>query len=298
MSDLVSIITTIYNSGRFLAESIESVLAQRNFEEWELILIDDGSTDQSALIAQKYAAANSERIRLFAHCDRQNHGISASRNLALTLAHGNLIAFLDADDVWLPEKLVSQIKILRQHPSAAMIYGGAERWFDWQDDAYFKQEFFEYSQFGTTPENILVAPHLPDLGTNILIKPPALLKAFLQDESLTPCTCSVLVRREAVDAVGGFCNDFPGLYEDQVFYAKISLCYPVYIASNCWARYRQHANSCCAAARRDGIVNFARSEFLKWLADYLTNSVNAESERINLLKIVEKETQLLEKSVG
>ena len=109
---LVSIIVPIYNAERFLAEAIDSVLAQ-TYTDWELLLIDDGSTDRSTEIAQQYAASNPERIHFLEHSGRRNFGVCSSRNLGIGRSRGEYIALLDADDVWLPSKLAEQIALMK-----------------------------------------------------------------------------------------------------------------------------------------------------------------------------------------
>src|SRR5436190_7341573 len=117
----VSIVTPFLNAERFITESIESVLAQ-TWHGWELLLIDDGSTDGSTAIAQRYAAAHPEKIRYLTHQERRNCGASASRNLGARHARGEYLAFLDADDVYLPRKLEEQVPLLDAQPDAAMLY--------------------------------------------------------------------------------------------------------------------------------------------------------------------------------
>ena len=133
----VSIITPFLNAGPFIEESIESVLAQ-SFDDWELLLVDDGSSDASSGIALRYASAHADKVRYLSHEHRQNRGASASRNLAARHARGEYLAFLDADDVYLPRKLELQVPILDAHPEVAMLYAATEYWYSWsgrQEDA-------------------------------------------------------------------------------------------------------------------------------------------------------------------
>ncbi len=108
-NNLVSIIMPAYNAQRFLSESISSVLAQ-SYKTWELLVIDDGSTDDTAKIAASFAEKDS-RIRLVS---QQNRGSAAARNHGLSLAGGRFIALLDSDDLWDPEFLSSQLRLLKQ----------------------------------------------------------------------------------------------------------------------------------------------------------------------------------------
>ena len=97
---LVSVIIPVYNGAPFLAEALESVFAQ-DYPHYEVIVIDDGSTDNSVDIAQAFPTLYLLR--------QTNQGPSVARNLGVTAAHGTLIAFLDADDVWMPHKLSTQV---------------------------------------------------------------------------------------------------------------------------------------------------------------------------------------------
>ena len=126
----VSIVTIFFNAEPYLAEAIESVLAQ-NFRNFELILVDDGSTDGSTAIALAYADRYQHQIRYLEHRGHVNRGMSASRNVGVSAARGDLIALMDADDVWRPYKLSEQIAIIDAHPEVAMVCGAARYWKSW-----------------------------------------------------------------------------------------------------------------------------------------------------------------------
>ena len=103
----VSVVTPVYQGREHLAAAIDSVLAQ-TFERFELIVVDDGSTDGSAAIARSYAERD-PRVR---YRRQENAGLGAARNAGIELARGDAIAFLDHDDVWLPNKLARQMPLL------------------------------------------------------------------------------------------------------------------------------------------------------------------------------------------
>ncbi len=105
MKPLVSIIMPSYNAERYIAQSIESVLAQ-TYQNWELLITDDGSTDKSVEIIRNYCN-NDNRINLLV--SDKNQGIAKTRNLSIARAKGRFVAFLDNDDLWLPEKLERQV---------------------------------------------------------------------------------------------------------------------------------------------------------------------------------------------
>jgi glycosyltransferase involved in cell wall biosynthesis len=108
---LVSIVTAVYNAARWLPETLASVKAQ-SFNDWEHLLIDDGSTDGSIAIVAA-AMATDPRIRLLR--TPQNSGPSAARNLGIESARGRFVAFLDADDLWLPDKLLRSVAWMTEH---------------------------------------------------------------------------------------------------------------------------------------------------------------------------------------
>src|SRR3954449_4406587 len=105
---VVSVIIIFLNAEQFLREAVESVFGQL-YDKWELLLVDDGSTDGSTQLARRYAAHPSGKVRYLEHAGHQNRGMSAARNLGIRHAGGEYIGFLDADDVWLPQKLQEQV---------------------------------------------------------------------------------------------------------------------------------------------------------------------------------------------
>jgi hypothetical protein len=117
----VSIITPAYNAERYLQQTIESVLRQ-TFRDFEMVIVDDGSTDGTAALASRYAAASHGRIRLIR---QRNRGIAAARNVALDASRGRYIALLDSDDLWLPGYLAHQLAILEQRPDIAVLSANA-----------------------------------------------------------------------------------------------------------------------------------------------------------------------------
>ncbi|MCO6494371.1 MAG: glycosyltransferase family 2 protein [Bacteroidetes bacterium] len=114
---LVSIITPAYNAEKYIAETIESVL-QQTFSDWEMLITDDGSTDNTALIIKQYAEKDSRIIYLY----QENGKQGKARNLAIKNAKGTYLAFIDADDLWVENKLEKQLAIYKQYPEVDLIY--------------------------------------------------------------------------------------------------------------------------------------------------------------------------------
>lgn len=248
---LVSIVLIFLNEGRFIEEAIDSVLTQ-TYTAWELFLVDDGSTDESSVIAQNYAQRWPGKIYYLEHPNHANRGMSASRNLGIHHARGKYVAFLDADDVWLPQKLEQQVALLETHLEAAFVCGRAQWWFSWTGKEEDRDRDF-------------IQPL--DLPLNTIVKPPTVFLSFLQNEEAS--LCDLMVRRESLNQVGGYEESFKGLYEDQAFHTKLCLTYPVFIASDCWYRYRQHPNSCCYVTDSIGQWSAARLTFLNWIEQYI-----------------------------
>lgn len=254
---LVSIVTPIFNGERFIKETLDSVFAQ-TYRDWELLLIDDASTDKSIEIARQCTAQYSDKVRYFQHEGHQNKGQCASRNLGVAHAKGEFVAFLDQDDVWLPHKLEQQVAIMIAQPQAGMIYGLTEYWHSWTG----------------RPEDI-GRDYVPEVCVehNTLVMPPTFLTlAFPLGEGAAPCTGSLMLRREAYNRVGGFEEAFRDeymLYEDQAFLVKVYLHEAVFVAGQCWDKYRLHSDSAMASAFNAGRYHTAQSFFLNWLEKYL-----------------------------
>jgi glycosyltransferase involved in cell wall biosynthesis len=263
---LVSCIIIFFNAGeKFFIEAIESIFNQ-TYHNWELLLADDGSTDESTAIALRYAQQYPEKVRYVEHEGHQNRGMSAARNLGVRHALGEYIAFLDADDIWLPHKLEQQVSILESHPEAAMLYGRTQFWFTWTEDNPVRWTLNPEDKQGDLMT-------ITSVQFDTLVKPPTQLLLFLRNKDIYPCTCSILIRRHIFEEVGGFEEDFRDAHEDMVFHSKVFLKSPVYVSSKCWDRYRMHQDSYWRTADRQGkgeeIRRIGRLKYLTWLKSYL-----------------------------
>jgi glycosyltransferase involved in cell wall biosynthesis len=262
---LVSVITIFLDEEKFLEEAVESVLAQ-SYDNWELLLVDDGSTDDSTDIALRYVKRYPKKARYLEHPGHENRSMSASRNLGIANARGEYIAFLDADDVWLPRKMQEQVAILDAHPEAGMVYGLSQYWHSWTGNPEDTQRDF-----------------VPELGVqaNKLYDPPMLLTLLHPlGTASAPQPSDILLRRETVERVGGFEETFRGmyqLYEDQAFLTKVYLQDPVFVANGHWDRYRLHPDSCSAVVE-EGSVPFCATVFLE-LAGGTSNRAKGRGRR-------------------
>lgn len=173
-----------YNAEKFIEASINSVLKQ-TYSRWELLIVNDGSTDSTKTIAEFYSAKDI-RIKVFNQANKKQAG---ARNTAIENSHGSWIAFLDSDDVWEPNKLAKQIQASIDHPSAGVIY---------TDGWIFNDDDFNNLTPYPTITGMLIEPHdiykmeyqcnyIPVLA--VLVKRSIVDKIGLQDEGKTFAGC-------------------------------------------------------------------------------------------------------------
>jgi len=254
LSPLVSVVIGFLNEEQFLAEAIESVL-QQHYSHWELLLVDDGSTDQSTAIAKRYATESGGKIIYCEHEGHRNKGVTASRNYGVRCAQGELICILDADDVWRPEKLANQVAIFQHHPTIGMVAEASEYWYSWED---------------ATKDDIIIPVGAP---ADHMYQPTELLHLIYPlTSTAAPCPSGLMIKKQAILVAGGFEESFTKkyqLYEDQAFLCKIYLKEQVYLSSACNNRYRQRVGSCVQWVNEAGHYHVIRKFFLEWFATYL-----------------------------
>ena len=134
---LVSCVVPVHDGERFLGEALDSVLEQ-TYEPLEIVVVDDGSTDGTAEVAAGYG----EAIRYF---HQENAGPSAARNRGVEASRGELIAFLDADDLWVPEKTATQVRALRERPELDFCVGHIQNF--WMEELAEEERWFSDREF-------------------------------------------------------------------------------------------------------------------------------------------------------
>ena len=249
---LVSVVLCFYNERLFLREAIESVLVQ-DYHHWELFLVDDGSTDESSQIAQDYASKHPDKITYVEHAYHQNKGLSASRNAGIRKCKGAYVAFIDADDVWLPGKLCYQVDVFRKNPGVTVVLEASLYWNSWRNPG--KQDVLIH--VGAT-EGVYKAPQL-------------MLNLYPLGKGAAPCPSGIMVQR-AVLRRCVFEELFRGIfqmYEDQAFLCKVYLKETVFVSSACNNKYRQRDASLVSSVHDSGNYHKVRSYYLYWFRDYL-----------------------------
>lgn len=172
---LISVIVPVYNGEATIRETIESVL-QQTLTNFEVIIIDDGSSDRTVEIVSEIA---DPRTKLFSY---SNAGQGASRNRGVEQSRGDYLAFLDADDLWTPDKLEAQLNALQTHPNAAVAYS----WVDFIDESgNFLHSGSHLSITGNAYAHLLLS-NLLENGSNPLIQTHAFLDIGGFDPSLPP----------------------------------------------------------------------------------------------------------------
>ncbi len=210
----ISVIIPSYNSGKHLAETIASILAQ-TFMDIELIVVDDGSTDQTPALVRTYGAP----VRLI---EQTNAGVCAARNRGLKEASGRFICFMDHDDYWFPEKLQRQLEVFRVHPEAGVVYSSFIEWRAARD--------------GLFPE-----PASFDL-TDSLETIDSEFSGWIYHLLLLDCwmlTSTAIIRAEVLEKCGGFDEALP-FSEDWDLWLRIAQQFPMFKLQRPTTLYRQH----------------------------------------------------------
>ena len=206
----ISVIVPAYNAERTILETINSV-QQQTFSDFELIVINDGSTDRTLELLH---TVNDPRLKVFSY---PNGGLSVARNRGITQASGEFIAFLDADDLWTPDKLELQLAALRQHPKAGVAYS----WNYCMDE---KGEFFYADNSNFFTGNIYAQ---------------LLLENFIVNGS------NCLIRRQAVESVGEFDPAVAGS-ADWDYWLRLALHWPFVLVPKHQVFYRMSSGSMSA----------------------------------------------------
>jgi len=272
----VSVVIPFYNAEQYLFETLESV-RQQSFSDWELILVDDGSTDASVDLVRTYLDRTTVRASLLHHPQGGNRGTSATRNLGLSHAKGRYVCFLDADDIWKPEFLHYFVDRLESMPTVDMAYCPCIYW----------------EPAGRVGED-RYSGRVQALGMETVGRVAAdkILRLFLENENAVPSPSGVMFRKEALTRAGGWENSFPAMCDDQALFTKILLLgNDLFLASNPLYYYRQHEASLCRTALQEDLYYEDKKRYFAWLRSHLRAGPAAWSQ---YLKTVNEQATLLE----
>lgn len=202
----ISVIVPVYNAERTILETLASV-QQQTFSDFELLIVNDGSSDATLELVQEVI---DKRIQVFSYT---NAGVSVARNRGIAHATGEFVSFLDADDLWAPDKLELQVAALRQHPEAGVAYS----WTHLIDEV----------------GNFLHAGEPVAFEGNVYTK--LLVRNFIYSGS------NGLIRRQAIESVGFDPTLTHG--EDWEFYLRLAACWPFVVIPKPQIFYRQTSES-------------------------------------------------------
>ncbi len=214
---LISVIVPTYNCGKFLVEGIRSILDQ-DYPQKEILVVDDGSTDDTQAVLQQFGDA----IKVFR---QENAGAAVARNTGLQHAKGEYIAFLDADDLWLPGKLTAQVSYLETHPQVGMVYAN---WLVWVDDS--KGVYAPVSSLSSTQDSCLI-----DQAQSGWVYTRLLFDSIIH-------TITVLVRKAVVQQVGIF-DAFLRNGQDYDYWIRASRITEIHKLATPYAVYRLHGEN-------------------------------------------------------
>jgi len=209
MSDpQISVIIPVWNCDRYLRQAIESILRQ-DYQEFELIVIDDGSDDGSAEVAKSFA--HDERVKIIT---QKNSGVVAARNAGLRLARAEFVAFLDADDIAMPSRLSKQLAFLRDHPDVAVVGSHITHFNDAE------------GELRTIKVNLTAKEVISGLETRNTLAQP-----------------SVMLRKSMAMAVGGYREAFKYGAEDYDLWLRLAEAHPLDNLDEVLTLYRIHPES-------------------------------------------------------
>ncbi len=193
---MVSVIIPVYNAQSMVTEAIDSVLSQ-TYQDFEIIVIDDGSTDNTSEVLAPYK----NRIRYYY---QENTGVAGARNKGIEKSRGKYIAFLDQDDIWLPEKLAYQAAYLNANTDAAMVYSRY-----WREYKNFEEKKLrpkkKYLEEGHIYSNVLFR-YIIWIGT-IMVRRSCFEEIGVFDTSLVPAEDKEMILRIAKDYTIGFIEE-------------------------------------------------------------------------------------------
>jgi glycosyltransferase involved in cell wall biosynthesis len=238
-----------FNEQKYLAAAVESVRCQTE-GSWELLLVDDGSTDGSSQLADEIAGTDPTRIFVLRHQDGRNRGLPASRNLAIDRARGEFLCFLDADDLWSQHKLAAQLEMFRTHPRAVMVCGPS---------------LHQPSETRTPGPTVPVCKGAPRL-----LRRSQFARKRMRGTVTTPPPSDPMFRVRALQTVGGVPHRSPMAQdqriEDQRLYVAISLLGPVFVDDRRLTTYTVRHDSISGSARADGLEQVRiHREFERWV---------------------------------
>ena len=253
----VSVVVTAHNEEAFIGSAVESVLGQDAPPD-EIIVVDDGSTDGTAGVLEALTAAYPLVRRITSSVAR---GAPSARNAGAALARGDLLAFLDGDDVWFPRKLSLQVALLERHEEVGYTYGSAVE--------------LKGDKINPTPERLGSATGV--------YRPPELCVGYLRDTFWNFWPSGLLIRHDAFQRSGGFVEALGSHqhWEDYFYACVLALSESAYVLDEPTMYYRVHDRSCSHRAQASGMTIVDERAGLEWFVAYLGERESGASTDVN-----------------
>ncbi len=252
----ISVIVPLYNSCIYIADTIKSVISQ-TYDNWELIIVDDGSSDGSLEIAKEYV--DNQKTFLFTHANNVNKGVSKTRELGVSKATGEFISFLDADDLFMETKLEKQIAVFKNNKNVVLTHSKVELINDSKTSFFNDFSMFEKDKkYSYRTQN-----------------------NWMNSNGI--CNSTVIVRSKELK---GLSFGLPQLfqYEDWLLWNLLGEKGDFYYLNEPLGQYRMHDESATAAVLKNKLV--APFSKIELLLSYYLLSENFNSQRHNVIKLL------------
>ena len=255
---LVSVVVPLYNGGKYIESTLTSILSQ-SYDHYEILVVNDGSTDDGPAKVSTRLEKFPGRIQLLNHPDRGNHGIAASRNLGILNARGTFVAFIDQDDLWLPERLERQVQSLQRFPEAALVYAKC---------TFVDQQGIE--------------KHLRGIhrtyGKGVAGEPQNVFSKLIKEDFIPNLT--VLVRKSCLERVGLLDEGPRYEYEDWLLLSKLAFFYKVIFIPEVLAKWRMHNSNYSAYIFETGRLSYAEEHYTVALFSFLINQQGVSHDEV------------------
>lgn len=234
MHGLVDVVIPAHNAGQYIASALGGVIAQ-TYPHWRMTIVDDGSNDNTQDVLVPYVGKLGARLRVIS---QQRQGVSAARNTAIRHSTGEFIALLDADDIWLPERLSEGLRVMEGNENIGLAFGRVSL----------------IDEHGASMRESEARRAGPDLSGDV-----AMLIYTRKIHILTP---TVLLRRRCLEEVGLF-DETLRATEDRDLYYRVARRYSVAFIDEVLAYYRRHSAAMSADQKRmrDGQLRFVEKHY-------------------------------------
>ncbi|HTP10654.1 MAG TPA: glycosyltransferase [Anaerolineae bacterium] len=250
----VTVYISSYNHARYLPQTIDSVLTQ-SFQDFELLILDDGSSDNSHEVLSDYQRRYPDKIRYMWHEGHANRGISYSCNIALTKARGTYFTWLGSDDYWLPEKLAIQVKFMDEHPKVGLSY--------------------------TAAHTISAAGELfPAIGAQGYVSSDAWRQFIIANPIIAS---TAMVARHCFDVVGVFAEDL--VFSDWELWIRLAAKYDVAFLPEPLAAYRVHGQNISISNKKAATILAHNLAVIETASRELPELIDAELKSKSLANV-------------